>query len=70
MPINYPEVAGEVRNQLKEFFAPHMAAFAHMANETFHWAFDNMQTQTMPEIMPWGSDKNGDFLSGLPGFKK
>ena len=52
VPINYPEVTGEVRNQLKEFFAPHMAAFAHMANETFHWAFDNMQTQTMPEIMP------------------
>ena len=52
VPINYQEVTGEVRNQLKEFFAPHMAAFAHMANETFHWAFDNMQTQTMPEIMP------------------
>jgi len=47
--MDEPELPNETRLALKEFFAPHMAAFAHMSNETFHWAFDNMQTQLMPE---------------------
>ena len=46
--MNYQKLSDESRTKLKTFFAPHMAAFAHMSNETFHWAFDNMQTLSMP----------------------
>ena len=47
--MDTPEVEEETRVLLKGFFQPHMAAFAHMSNETFHWAFDNMQTQLRPD---------------------
>ena len=49
MPLESPGVDTETRALLKNFFQPHMAAFAHMSNETFHWAFDHMQTQLRPE---------------------
>ena len=39
VPPTAPKLDEESKQQLKSFFAPHMAAFAHMSNETFQWAF-------------------------------
>lgn len=39
VPDAAPRISAEAKEKLKDWFAPHMASFAFMTNDTFPWAY-------------------------------
>ena len=39
VPDAAPRISQEAKEKLKDWFAPHMASFAFMTNDTFPWAY-------------------------------
>ena len=55
VPDAAPRISMEVKNKLKEWFAPHMASFAFMTNDTFPWAYlPQVAHIDMPTGQGWG----------------